>query len=144
MGKNLTVYFSKTNVDLRKLSFIDWYYIIGMNLSLCVHMFQVSGKYHPSNFIYFLVMYTSSGRSLMAGQPYQVDFLSATSFNSHRIQTRTLTLDSLMQISFNMYPKAEGQRLLMLSGRCTHHGITAIASHWGNPNLSYANNTGNP
>ncbi|KAM3614566.1 uncharacterized protein V6R79_016207 [Siganus canaliculatus] len=65
---------------------------------------QVSGKYH-SNYIYQLIFQTSFGRSLIVGQPYQR--------------------------SFNMYASQPHSELIMLSGRYTSSGITALAAHWG-------------
>lgn len=40
--------------------------------SHCCSCLQISGKYHPSNYIYQLMMVTSKGRILLVGQPTQV------------------------------------------------------------------------
>ncbi|XP_023998505.1 zymogen granule membrane protein 16-like isoform X2 [Salvelinus sp. IW2-2015] len=66
---------------------------------------QVSGKYNPGSYIYYLVFTTNRGRSLSAGQP------------SH--------------ISFNFYPAHVGSELRLLSGRSDGAGITSIGAHWG-------------
>lgn len=66
---------------------------------------QVSGKFHPSNFIYQIRFSTSRGRSLICGQP--------------------------IQTSFNFYPKHVEAELRFLSGRATGNGITSLGAHWG-------------
>ncbi|XP_058503793.1 uncharacterized protein LOC131471310 [Solea solea] len=65
---------------------------------------QVSGKYH-TNYIYQLTFVTSRGRSMIAGQPYQ--------------------------LSFNFYTRYEDAELILLSGRYNSAGITSLAAHWG-------------
>lgn len=47
----------------------------------------------------------------------------------------------MMQTSFNMYPAEKDQQLIILSGRYNSAGITAIAAHWGTPNVDYGNMT---
>uniref|UniRef100_H3DP40 Jacalin-type lectin domain-containing protein n=1 Tax=Tetraodon nigroviridis TaxID=99883 RepID=H3DP40_TETNG len=79
------------------------------------HIHQISGKYHPSNYIYQLIFYTSAGRSLIVGQP--------------------------IQNSFNMYTARKNEQLIILSGRFNSAGITAIAAHWGSPDVDYGNVT---
>ncbi|KAM4633434.1 zymogen granule membrane protein 16-like [Polymixia lowei] len=73
---------------------------------------QVSGKYHPSNYIYQLIFVTNRGRSVIAGQP--------------------------VQISFNHYPTYEDAELRLLSGRFNGNGITSLGAHWG---MVYKGNT---
>ncbi|XP_030215718.1 zymogen granule membrane protein 16 [Gadus morhua] len=66
---------------------------------------QVSGKFNPVDYIYQLTFRTNRGRSLIAGQPFQV--------------------------SFNFYPKFARAELRMLSGRSNDKGITSLGAHWG-------------
>ncbi|XP_073341531.1 zymogen granule membrane protein 16-like [Pagrus major] len=66
---------------------------------------QISGKYHPSHYIYQVIFVTSRGRSLVVGQP--------------------------QQISFNMYTNHVDSELRLLSGRYNGNGITSLAAHWG-------------
>lgn len=102
-------------------------------------MFQVSGKYH-SNYIYQMIFMTSRGRSLVVGQPIQV-FTFFSSVNIVATYGHVLTLDSLSQASFNMYPKYEDAELRMLSGRVNSAGITALAAHWGVVYMDQGNST---
>ncbi|XP_033959212.1 zymogen granule membrane protein 16-like [Pseudochaenichthys georgianus] len=71
---------------------------------------QVSGKYH-SNYIYQLIFVTSSGRSLIVGQP--------------------------ITLSFNFYPSHPGQELVILSGTHNTAGLLSIAAHWAVPQAQY-------
>ncbi|KAK5862649.1 hypothetical protein PBY51_018020 [Eleginops maclovinus] len=68
---------------------------------------QISGKYQSGSYIYQLVFGTSSGRSLIVGQP--------------------------IQTSFNFYPSHEGQELVIISGTFNSAGLTSIAAHWAIP-----------
>ncbi|XP_059911167.1 sialic acid-binding Ig-like lectin 14 isoform X2 [Gadus macrocephalus] len=76
---------------------------------------QVSGKYHTSHYIYQLIFGTSSGRSLIAGQP--------------------------VLKSFNFYPEHEEAELRILSGRFDGGGITSLGAHWGLAPEGYGNST---
>nr|XP_057909812.1 zymogen granule membrane protein 16-like [Doryrhamphus excisus]XP_057909813.1 zymogen granule membrane protein 16-like [Doryrhamphus excisus]XP_057909814.1 zymogen granule membrane protein 16-like [Doryrhamphus excisus]XP_057909815.1 zymogen granule membrane protein 16-like [Doryrhamphus excisus] len=91
--------------------------IVGQPQEMMLHggekIVQVSGKYYTSNYIYQLIFVTSTGRSLISGQPSQ------TSFNFYPI-----------------YPEAE---LRLVSGRSNGFGITALGAHWGLLSLSDAN-----
>ncbi|XP_075868935.1 zymogen granule membrane protein 16-like [Nelusetta ayraudi] len=78
---------------------------------------QISGKYHPHNYIYELYMVTTRGRFLHSGQP--------------------------TQITFNMYAAHMDAELIMLSGRYNHWGITALAAHWGVVDIHQGNSTYN-
>lgn len=42
-----------------------------------------------------------------------------------------LTLGSLFQITFAMYPTHRDAELIMLSGRTDGSGITSLGAHWG-------------
>ncbi|KAK5892705.1 hypothetical protein CesoFtcFv8_013059 [Champsocephalus esox] len=66
---------------------------------------QVSGKYQT--YIYQLIFVTSSGRSLIVGQP--------------------------TTLSFNFYPSHPGQKLVILSGTYNTAGLLSIAAHWAVP-----------
>ena len=66
---------------------------------------QVSGKYHPSHYIYELIFATNKCRMFKVGQP-----------------TGT---------SFNFYPEEGQLELKLISGRENGNGLTAIAAHWG-------------
>nr|ACQ58296.1 Zymogen granule membrane protein 16 precursor [Anoplopoma fimbria] len=65
---------------------------------------QVSGKYH-TNYVYQIKFFTSTGRSLVAGQP---------TYNS-----------------FNFYSTHPDAELKLLSGRFNSAGITSVGAHWG-------------
>ncbi|XP_061772266.1 zymogen granule membrane protein 16-like [Nerophis ophidion] len=82
---------------------------VGQPLEMILHpgekIIQVSGKYFTSNFIYQLIFVTSTGRSLIAGQPTQT--------------------------SFNFYPTYPDAELRILSGRFNGAGITGLGAHWG-------------
>ncbi|XP_061574236.1 prostatic spermine-binding protein-like [Cololabis saira] len=76
---------------------------------------QISGKYHPSNYIYQLIFVTSRGRNLMIGQP--------------------------LQTSFNFYPAHQDGELRLLSGRFNNAGITSLGAHWGVVYMEDSNST---
>ena len=53
--------------------FIYWRRNTLTTVLMCSHcLSQVSGKFHPSNYIYQVIFVTSRGRSLVVGQPQQV------------------------------------------------------------------------
>ncbi|XP_049439810.1 zymogen granule membrane protein 16-like isoform X1 [Epinephelus fuscoguttatus] len=95
----------------------SWSNVIGrtlgdaQELELCddEYIIQISGKYSTS-YIYQLIFVTSTGRSLIVGQP-----------------THT---------SFNFYPIHCGCELKMLSGRYTTSGIKSLGAHWGSRMIS--------
>lgn len=64
---------------------------------------QLSGKYY-TNYVYQLMFVTSTGRSLVVGQP---------SYHS-----------------FNFYPTHPEAELKLLSGRFNSAGITSVGAHW--------------
>ncbi|XP_036930676.1 zymogen granule membrane protein 16-like isoform X4 [Acanthopagrus latus] len=76
---------------------------------------QVSGKFHPSNYIYQVIFVTSRGRSLVVGQP--------------------------QQRSFNMYANHVDAELRLLSGRYNGNGITSLAAHWGAVYMNQGNSS---
>jgi hypothetical protein len=51
-----------------------YYYNNEMAFDVCVLILQVSGKFNPVDYIYQLTFRTNRGRSLIAGQPFQVLF----------------------------------------------------------------------
>ncbi|XP_068616556.1 zymogen granule membrane protein 16-like [Brachionichthys hirsutus] len=67
---------------------------------------QVSGK-HSTRYIKQIIIGTSLGRYMFAGQPFKR--------------------------AFNMYPDEDHEELIKLSGFHDYYGITALAAHWATP-----------
>ncbi|XP_054638142.1 zymogen granule membrane protein 16-like isoform X2 [Dunckerocampus dactyliophorus] len=98
-----------------------WTNLVGRNVGepqeIMLHsgekIIQVSGKYYSVNYIYQLIFVTSTGRTLICGQPTQG--------------------------SFNFYPIYPEAELRLLSGRSNGVGITALGAHWGLLNINDTN-----
>ncbi|XP_054638140.1 zymogen granule membrane protein 16-like isoform X1 [Dunckerocampus dactyliophorus] len=126
-----------------------WTNLVGRNVGepqeIMLHsgekIIQVSGKYYSVNYIYQLIFVTSTGRTLICGQPTQVMIIATVCFFLHYIHLHSpmLTFDAVLQGSFNFYPIYPEAELRLLSGRSNGVGITALGAHWGLLNINDTN-----